>query len=343
MEPDLAHCTELGEQGINLLFDHEELEETWSEPGNCSNRGFLKQLGEAKRPGWPATMPLVKGCRLLLVSTAAQTFPGWESTWHDLFLLGCVSSVSQIPESATRRACICLDRIGPLRSFHLTKGPRAESIFEEFFFIKIFFLSSHPPTFLFKRKWDVYLLFPYFFSGKRRVVDFLPLPSLPSFFPKVLIWEKENEVLFLFSFLSHLKHCPCEFFKFPCSLYTRERGREREGKTETARDQVKRWAAASQPSGAGKWPHNPFYLHFNVLAMEADPASCTETTGLLLNQKVWLMDSPEGKLMPLCRREYDCLAELRLAELETELYRGWEGPCIKSEFVFWHKQLGWVN
>ena len=113
------------------------------------------------------------------------------------------------------------------KAFHLFKAPRAESIFEEFLFSKFFFFFA-PSNTLFKRKWDVYLLFPYFFSGKQRVVDFLPLPSLPSFFPKVLIWEKENEVLFLFSFLSHSKHCPCEFFKFPaiCTQGGRKRGRK---------------------------------------------------------------------------------------------------------------------
>ena len=99
--------------------------------------------------------------------------------------------------------------------------------FYNFFFFFFFFA---PSNILFKRKWDVYLLFPYFFSGKQRVVDFLPLPSLPSFFPKVLIWEKENEVLFLFSFLSHSKHCPCKFFKFPaiCTQGGRKRGRKTE-------------------------------------------------------------------------------------------------------------------
>lgn len=142
-------------------------------------------------------------------------------------------------------------------------GQRAylkNSLFKDFFFFA-------PSNILFKRKWDVYLLFPYFFSGKQRVVDFLPLPSLPSFFPKVLIWEKENEVLFLFSFLSHLKHCPCEFFKFP-AICTQEKEGER-GRDRESRGPGKALGCCSHSdSGAGKLPRNRFYFHFSVPGMD---------------------------------------------------------------------------
>lgn len=146
------------------------------------------------------------------------------------------------------------------KAFHLFKAPRAESIFEEFLFSKFFFFA--PSNILFKRKWDVYLLFPYFFSGKQRVVDFLPLPSLPSFFPKVLIWEKENEVLFLFSFLSHLNTVPASSLSSLQSVHKTRRERERERDRE-ARDQVKHGGCCSHwDSGAGKLPMQSFLPPF---------------------------------------------------------------------------------
>lgn len=158
-------------------------------------------------------------------------------TWHDLFPFGCVSSTNQIPETAGSGEPDSLEhrlfgQARPVRRFISLMLPGQRAFLRNSFLQSFFFFA--PSNILFKRKWDVYLLFPYFFSGKQRVVDFLPLPSLPSFFPKVLIWEKENEVLFLFSFLSHLKHCPCEFFKF-LAICTREKEGAREGEAQRER------------------------------------------------------------------------------------------------------------
>ena len=173
--------------------------------------------------------PGLAGCRFALVSMTDRTFPPSEWTRQICsplvvsFLQTRCQAASSGESAFLEHHLFGQDR--PVRLFISLKLP-GQSIFEELLFSKFFFFFA-PSNILFKRKWDVYLLFPYFFSGKQRVVDFLPLPSLPSFFPKVLIWEKENEVLFLFSFLSHSKHCPCKFFKFP-AICTQEAEREGE-------------------------------------------------------------------------------------------------------------------
>lgn len=179
-------------------------------------------------------MPGLTGCGFALVSMTDRTFPPSEwtrricSPFVVSFLQTRCQAASSEESAFLEHHLFGQDR--PVRLFISLKLPGQRAYLRNSFFQSFFFFFFAPSNILFKRKWDVYLLFPYFFSGKQRVVDFLPLPSLPSFFPKVLIWEKENEVLFLFSFLSHSKHCPCEFFKFPaiCTQGGRKRGRKTE-------------------------------------------------------------------------------------------------------------------
>lgn len=129
----------------------------------------------------------------------------------------------------------------------------------------------------------------------------LPLSPLPSFLlPEgTHLRKKENEVLFLFSFLSHLKHCPCEFLKFP-AICTQEKEGEREGDRQRARDQVKQWGCCSHSdSGAGKLPMQLFLLPFQCPWDGYCPGHLQQKVpnGIILNQRVWLVEDPEFKLI----------------------------------------------
>lgn len=287
--------------------------------------------------------PRPPGCRSASVSTEDAAFLCSKSTRMICSPLA-VSVLQTRQQSRQAQESLLLEpslfgRARPGRLFISFKLPGPRAFLRNSFFSKVFFFFSFsfffaPSNILFKRKWDVYLLFPYFFSGKQRVVDFLPLPSLPSFFPKVLIWEKENEVLFLFSFLSHLKHCPCEFFKFP-AICTREKEGERGRGTERAGDQVKHGAAAAtQTQELVSYPCNPFCFHSSVPGKAlpgASPQKMPYWVWSLIKGDDWWM-AQDLNLNILSKKENWCIAEMRLAELEIEVHWGWAGHCVKSEF-----------
>uniref|UniRef100_A0ABI7YBH9 C2H2-type domain-containing protein n=1 Tax=Felis catus TaxID=9685 RepID=A0ABI7YBH9_FELCA len=99
---------------------------------------------------------------------------------------------------------------------------------------------------------SIFCFLIFFQESKGLLTSSLSPPFLPS--SRRYSSEKKRTKYCSCSFLSHLKHCPCEFFKFP-AICTQEKEGEREGERQRARDQVKHWGCCSHSdSGAGKLP-----------------------------------------------------------------------------------------